>query len=149
MTLEDLKSCFINRSKTISVKISLKVKANQKKPASKCFGSCLEMFNDLVEVSPTHHGAQIQPERWESCCSGRWEFTGSDLPAGIEQLLQHSSWCLPKINSEEKVIFPFAVTNRRPTGTSLVPPYPCYLNSRGVPDFADFAQNTKTITSGR
>lgn len=49
-----------------------------------------------------------------------WNSQGWDLPAGIEQLLRHSSCCLPKINSKGKVIFPFALTNTRPIRTDCV-----------------------------
>lgn len=50
-----------------------------------------------------------------------WISQGWDLPAGIEQLLQHSSCCLPKINSIERSSFPFALTNTRPVRTNCIP----------------------------
>lgn len=49
-----------------------------------------------------------------------WNSQGWDLPAGIEQLLRHSSCCLPKINSSQRSSFLFALTNTRPTGRVLL-----------------------------
>lgn len=50
--------------KAISVKISLKVKANSEKKlvAKTNLAPCPENFNDPDEDSSTHHGAWIQPD---------------------------------------------------------------------------------------
>lgn len=59
----------------------------------------------LFTMGPHPDTSKLLHESGECRYSGRLEFAGWDLPAGIEQLLRHSSCSLPKINSEGKVIF--------------------------------------------
>lgn len=154
MRLEVLanKSCFISHIKAISVKISLKLRLIEKKISSlkqSCFLSWEFQWSwwGFIYTSMRLDTARPSPERRESCCSGRREFTGSDLPAGIEQLLRHSSWCLPKINSEGKVIFPSLSLIEGPLEPVWYPP--AILIPARVQDFADFPQSTEESTSGR
>ena len=96
-----------------------------------CSAYCHNNLDDPDEVLFTLYSAWIHPN--PPCVStgsvvavADWNSQGWDLPAGIEQLLRHSSCCLPKINSKRKVIFPFALTNTRPIrnqlSSTLTPP---------------------------